>query len=422
VEIVSKPYGVERKREARSDRQAIPGGAYVAQSVLLTAGAGGSTMNLELVMIMFDDENDAADAYKAVRTLQTDGMIDIVDAAMVVKRSDGTSQIRDTQDVDAPHGRLFGIVVGSLVGLIGGPAGALIGAVAGGATGAVSASLIDFGFLKDDLQALLDRLTPGSSALVVLVESIWLDQLEAALASYDRTIMRRTLTSLSAQDLAAAHDALDELRANVQRDWDTTVAEFETELARMDAELDRESARLAAEINAETALDARVAELRAKRDAKRQELHDRIQARNNKLESAIAQRRAHLAAALDEDKARLEDQIATFQARLAAAQQKLEASYKAQQDEWQKDIDSLKARAARATADTKAKRDAEVAALQAKRDAAKLAWEQRKAATAAAASDLKADVSSAHADLQAGREAAKDDRQRAYNKAAAEYH
>src|SRR4029453_12006792 len=172
-----------------------------------------------------------SDAYKDVRTLQTDGMIDMLDAAMLVKPRDGTSQIHDTQDVDAPHGRLLGIIAGGLIGLVGGPAGALIGAVAGGATGAVSASLIDFGFLKDDLRALMDRLSPGSSALVVLVEPIALDQLETALASSARPIMRRTLTSLSAQDLATAHDAIDELRANAQRAWDTTVAESEAELA-----------------------------------------------------------------------------------------------------------------------------------------------------------------------------------------------
>jgi uncharacterized membrane protein len=348
--------------------------AHAWLSLLLTAGSGESTMNLELITMTFDDEDTAKDAYKGVRTLQTDGLIDILDAAMLVKRRDGTSQIQDTQDVDTPHGRLLGIIAGGLIGLVGGPGGALIGAVAGGATGAVSASLIDFGFLKDDLRASMDRLSPGSSALVVLVEPISLDQLEAVLGSYDRPIIRRTLTSLSAQDLATAHDSIDELRANAQRAWDTTVAESEAELARMDAQLAQESARRAAEINAQIALDARVADLRARRDAKRQELHDTIQTRIGKLDAAIAQRRTHLAAAIDQDKARLETQIATFQARRAAAQQKLEASYQTQQDELQKDIDALKARAAQATADRKAKLNADAATLQAKRDAAKLVY------------------------------------------------
>jgi len=213
--LFSKSYGVERKHGARSDRQDIHGSACVAQLVLLTAGTGGRTMNLELIMITFDDENTADDAYKGMRTLQTDGMIDILDAAMLVKRRDGTSQIRDTQDVDAPHGGLFGIVAGGLVGLIGGPAGALIGAVAGGATGAASASLIDLGFPRDDLRALRDQLNPGSSALIVLLEPIWRDKLDAALASYDGMSTRRTLKGASAPDPAAAHEAIAEMRETI---------------------------------------------------------------------------------------------------------------------------------------------------------------------------------------------------------------
>jgi uncharacterized membrane protein len=395
--------------------------AHAWLSLLLTARSGENIMNLELITMTFDDEDTANDAYTGVRTLQADGLIDILDAAMLVKHRDGTSQIRDTQDVDGPHGRLLGIIAGGLIGLVGGPAGALIGAVAGGATGAVSASLVDFGFLKDDLRALMDRLSPGSSALVVLVESIALDQLEAALASYDRPLIRRTLTSLSAQDLASAHDSIDELRANAQWAWDTTIDEYEAELARINAQLAQESGLLAAEIDAQNALDAKVADLRTRRDAKRQELHSTIQTRIEKLDAAIAQRRAHLAAAIDQDKVRLKAQVATFQTRRAAAQQKLEASYQAQQDEWQEDIDALKARAAQATADRKAKFNAEIAALEAKRDAAKLARDQRKAATVAAANDLQIGVRIAHDDLEVGREVVRDDLKHAYNKASSEY-
>ncbi len=168
-------------------------------------------MNLELIMTMFDDENGANDAYEIVRKLQKDGAIEIQDAATLVKQRDGTSLIRDARDVDAPDGGLFGIIAGGLIGLIGGPLGSIIGAVAGGATGAVSASLIDLGFPRDDLQALLDRLSPGSSALIVLVEPIWRDKLDAALASYDGMSTRRTLRGVCAKD-AGAHEAIAEMR------------------------------------------------------------------------------------------------------------------------------------------------------------------------------------------------------------------
>jgi uncharacterized membrane protein len=168
-------------------------------------------VNLELIMTMFDDENAANNAYEIVRKLQKDGAIEIQDAATLVKKRDGTSLIRDARDVDAPDGGLFGIIAGGLIGLIGGPLGSIIGAVAGGATGAVSASLIDLGFPKDGLQALRDRLSPGSSVLLVLLEPIWRDKLDAALASYDGTSTQRMLRGVYAKD-AGAHEAIADQR------------------------------------------------------------------------------------------------------------------------------------------------------------------------------------------------------------------
>jgi uncharacterized membrane protein len=160
-------------------------------------------VNLELVMTMFDDEHAANDAYEIVRKLHKDGAIEIQDAATVVKRRDGTSLIHDARDVEAPDGGLFGIIAGGLIGLIGGPLGSIIGAVAGGAAGAASASLIDLGFPKDDLQALWDQLSPGSSLLIVLLEPVWLDRLDAALVSYAGMSMRRTLRGEYGQDPGA---------------------------------------------------------------------------------------------------------------------------------------------------------------------------------------------------------------------------
>ncbi len=168
-------------------------------------------MNLELVMIIFDDENAANDAYEIVRKLHKDGAIEIQDVAALVKQRDGTSMIHDARDVDAADGGLFGIIAGGLIGLIGGPLGSIIGGVAGGVTGAASASLIDLGFPKDDLQALRDQLSPGSSLLIVLLEPVWLDKLDAALASYAGTSMRRTLRAPYAQDPGAL-EAMAEMR------------------------------------------------------------------------------------------------------------------------------------------------------------------------------------------------------------------
>jgi uncharacterized membrane protein len=169
-------------------------------------------MNLELVMIIFDDESAADDAYEIVRKLHKDGTIEIQDVATVVKRRDGRSLIHDAQDIGAPDGGLFGIIAGGLIGLIGGPLGSIVGGVAGGVTGAASASLIDLGFPRDDLQALLDQLTPGSSALIVLLEPICHDKLDAALTSSVGISTRRILRRASAPDPAATREAIAEMR------------------------------------------------------------------------------------------------------------------------------------------------------------------------------------------------------------------
>ena len=172
-------------------------------------------MKLELVMTIFDDENAANDAYEIVRKLHKDGTIEIQDVAALVKQRDGTSMIHDARDVDAADGGLFGIIAGGLIGLIGGPLGSIIGGVAGGVTGAASASLIDLGFPRDDLQALLDQLTPGNSALIVLLDPIWHDTLGAALASSVGISTRRILKRASAPDPAATHEAIVEMRKAV---------------------------------------------------------------------------------------------------------------------------------------------------------------------------------------------------------------
>ena len=367
-------------------------------------------MNTELVVTMFDGEDAASTAYEALRRLEQDGGIAILDAATLVKHGDGTSEIKDTQDVDTRHGAYFGVISGALIGLLGGPAGALIGSVAGAATGAASASMIDLGFPKADLQAIDDQLDPGSSALVVLVEMTWLDQLDAALASFDGRSTRRSLLDDQADRIAATGNAikqeLAELRYEDEQGWAALVADFDADLARMDAQLAQESDLIRAEFNVKDQAEADLAALRDRRDMKRQELNQKIQARIDRLNAAIAQHRAALAASTAEAKAKADAQIAALETKRQAAQQKLEASWQAQQAEWQQDIDALKARAAKAEAGAKAKIDAQVAALEAKRQAAQQEREQRKSAAAAAAQDLKTGASAAQADLRQAREKA----------------
>jgi len=136
---------------------------------------------LEMVVMAFNDVDEAQNTLKDLRRLQKAGMIRIINAAILEKDEKGHAKIRETQDVGAGRGAVFGAVVGGLVGLLGGPAGAVLGAGIGAGIGAGTAAGVDLGFPNDQLKRLQENLTPGSSAIITLLEHEWLEKLVEAL-------------------------------------------------------------------------------------------------------------------------------------------------------------------------------------------------------------------------------------------------
>lgn len=92
---------------------------------------------IELVVAAFKDENKANEALKDLKQLDRRGVIDVVNAAVLVKDQAGKAFIKETADPDAKRGALFGAIAGGLIGLLGGPAGVIVGAAAGAASGGV---------------------------------------------------------------------------------------------------------------------------------------------------------------------------------------------------------------------------------------------------------------------------------------------
>src|SRR5260370_39008677 len=82
---------------------------------------------IELLVAAFDGETAAETALKALKAMQADGVVSIVNAAVLVKTKSGHAHVKETGDVRAPAGAVFGAIGGGLVGLLGGPAGGLVG-------------------------------------------------------------------------------------------------------------------------------------------------------------------------------------------------------------------------------------------------------------------------------------------------------
>jgi uncharacterized membrane protein len=142
-------------------------------------------MNAEFtVVITFDNESKADEALKELRQWHTYGIVKVFNAAVLVKDKQGKVSIKETENVDAKHGALFGAITGGLIGLVAGTPGMIIGAVAGAGTGGVAARLLDLGFPREYLRDLQDSLQPGSAALVTMIEPSWIDGVVKDLAQW----------------------------------------------------------------------------------------------------------------------------------------------------------------------------------------------------------------------------------------------
>jgi uncharacterized membrane protein len=158
---------------------------------------------IELLVVAFDAPRKAAEALGTLQKLRRDGLLDILNAATLVKDEAGKISLKENEDVSAPSGALFGAITGGLIGLIAGPIGAVVGAVAGAAAGGVAAHWLDMGFSDDSLQALQQALRPGSSALVVLVEQVWVEKVLTDLAEFKGQRLQQTLTDEMVRQLIA---------------------------------------------------------------------------------------------------------------------------------------------------------------------------------------------------------------------------
>ena len=122
----------------------------------------------QVVVAAFRHEDAASRILEEMRQQERYGYLGVENAAAVTKGEDGKLHIKETGDTSVTAGALTGGGIGLVLGLLAGPAG-LVAAAGGAAIGALAASG-DAGFPDERLRQLGDRLEPGMSAVVVLVD------------------------------------------------------------------------------------------------------------------------------------------------------------------------------------------------------------------------------------------------------------
>ena len=155
----------------------------------------------ELVVLVFDEETGAFQARDRLLSIQKHRMLQLADAAVVVRQEDGKVKIKQLHNLVGPGafgGAFWGLFIGVLF------AAPWLGLALGAAAGAGIAGLTDFGIEDKFIKQVGGTIEPGRSALFLLVHRANLVKFQDELKPFNPTVLQ---TSLSDEEEAKLREA-----------------------------------------------------------------------------------------------------------------------------------------------------------------------------------------------------------------------
>jgi uncharacterized membrane protein len=158
----------------------------------------------ELIVFAFENETGASEMDETIHYLKKEELIDLKDAAVVIRKPDGKIKIKQATDLvgaGAFGGAFWGMLIGLLFWM---PwLGLALGAVAGAITGKMS----DYGINDDFIKEVGATIKPGGSALFLLISKWTEDKALERLKKFNATIVRTSLSKEDELKLKAAFGA-----------------------------------------------------------------------------------------------------------------------------------------------------------------------------------------------------------------------
>ena len=160
-----------------------------------------SQVPIQVIVAAFNDIDGASNALKSLKEAKHERLIVIEDAVVLTKDASGKLKIRETADMRAGKGATIGAIAGGVLSLVAGPVGWM--ALGAGAIGGLAAKLRDGGIPDERLRTLGEGLTPNSSALIAIIDHVWVADVERELAAQGAQVVSETLRDDIAEQLKA---------------------------------------------------------------------------------------------------------------------------------------------------------------------------------------------------------------------------
>ena len=146
----------------------------------------------DLVVLAFDSEDGALQLRDKLMGLQKQQIIELADAAVVVRKEDGKVKVKQLYSL-VGAGALGGAFWGMLIGIIFWMP--WLGMAMGALGGALGGKLNDVGVDDDFIKEVGNTIEPGHSALFLLVVKATADKLADELKDTEATVLQTSLSN-----------------------------------------------------------------------------------------------------------------------------------------------------------------------------------------------------------------------------------
>jgi uncharacterized membrane protein len=155
-----------------------------------------------VLVASFDTLGGANLAVEKLHNLEKAGLLDVENTVTISKDAWDKLDVKQAGDVSTGQGAKVGALVGGVIGLIF-PPSLLASAALGAGIGAITAKLRGEQLSGDDIKAMAESMSPGTSLLVAVMEPQWADEVETALIPDAVKITWATMDEAAVKELTA---------------------------------------------------------------------------------------------------------------------------------------------------------------------------------------------------------------------------